>query len=171
MEVSNIMYDIKDILLTHIEKNPGIRYRELLRLTGLTNGVLTYHLGVLEKFDRVKVYRKSRVTRYYSPNVSTEESDVIACIKPDTARQIIVFMLEHDVCTFNEIVEYTKKAPSTISWNLTRLRDSGLVMTQYGEYTLYKLKKRQAVTETLAKYRESFVDKVVNNYIEIVDEL
>lgn len=171
MEARNVMYDIKDILLRYIEKNPGIRYRELLRLTDLTNGVLTYHLGALEKLDRVKVYRKSRVTRYYSPNISTEESDVIASLKPDTARQITVFMLEHEVCTFNEIVEYTKKAPSTISWNLTRLRDAGLVTAQYGEYTVYKLKNRKAVTEILAKYRESFVDKVVNNYIEIVDEL
>ena len=29
-------------------KSPGIRYRELLRMTGLTNGVLSYHLNFLD---------------------------------------------------------------------------------------------------------------------------
>jgi predicted transcriptional regulator len=40
--------DAKDLLLNHIEQAPGIRYRELLRLTGFVNGVLTYHLAALE---------------------------------------------------------------------------------------------------------------------------
>jgi predicted transcriptional regulator len=35
--------DTRTILLSRIEDSPGIRYRELLRMTGLVNGVLTYH--------------------------------------------------------------------------------------------------------------------------------
>jgi len=171
MEVRNVTYDIKDILLQYIFENPGIRYRELLRLTGLTNGVLTYHLAILERSDRIKVDRKSRITRYYSPDISSEESNIIGCLKPDTARQIIIFMLEHDLCTFNEIVEYTKKAPSTVSWHLKRFRDSGIVTVQVGEYTLYRIASRALIIEILSKYRESFMDKVVSNYIEMIDEL
>jgi len=30
--------DSKTIILKQVERNPGIRYRELLRLTSLTNG-------------------------------------------------------------------------------------------------------------------------------------
>ena len=44
-----VQADTKTMLLRHIEENPGIRYRELLRMTGLANGVLTYHLAALEK--------------------------------------------------------------------------------------------------------------------------
>ena len=39
----------KSEILKHIVKNPGVRYRELLRLTGLANGVLSYHLKILEE--------------------------------------------------------------------------------------------------------------------------
>jgi predicted transcriptional regulator len=53
------------LLLKHIEQTPGIRYRELLRLTGLVNGVLTYHLAALERANVIKVNRESRMTRYY----------------------------------------------------------------------------------------------------------
>jgi predicted transcriptional regulator len=41
--------DSKVLLMKHIEQTPGIRYRELLRLTGFVNGVLSYHLTALEE--------------------------------------------------------------------------------------------------------------------------
>ena len=47
--------DAKVLLLKHIEQTPGVRYRELLRLTGFVNGVLSYHLAALEKADVIKV--------------------------------------------------------------------------------------------------------------------
>ena len=34
--------------------------------------------------------------------------------------------------TFNEIVEHTKKSPSTVSWHLKRLKDAGIVSLRYG---------------------------------------
>lgn len=35
----NELENRKDILLAHISNMPGIRYRELSRLTGLSNGI------------------------------------------------------------------------------------------------------------------------------------
>jgi hypothetical protein len=35
-------------ILKAISQNPGIRYNDLARLTGFANGVLTYHLNILE---------------------------------------------------------------------------------------------------------------------------
>ena len=60
--------DPKYMLLTHIDNMPGIRYRELLRLTGLSNGVLAHHLSRLEKSSQIRVDRQkeNRTTRYYS---------------------------------------------------------------------------------------------------------
>jgi len=56
--------DPKHLLLAHIINAPGIRYRELLRLSGLSKGVLTYHLGTLEKSYQIRVDRQrdSRIT-------------------------------------------------------------------------------------------------------------
>jgi predicted transcriptional regulator len=62
--------ETRDLLMKHIEQTPGIRYRELLRLTGLVNGVLTYHLSALERVNVIKVNRESRITRYYLVSVS-----------------------------------------------------------------------------------------------------
>jgi predicted transcriptional regulator len=171
MELHNEAYEFRDLLMKHISENPGVRYRELLRLTGVVNGVLTYHLSALEKSDRVRVDRKIRITRYYPLNVSTDELDIIGCIKPETARKIILFMLENDLCTFGEIVDHTGRVPSTVSWNLKRLRDAGIILERHGEYTLYRIANRKTMIEILSKYKKSFMDEIVNNYIEMIDEL
>ena len=64
----------------HINNIPGIRYRELLRLTGLSNGVVAYHLSALEKSSQIRVDRQkeNRTTRYYSIIIPTQESDILA---------------------------------------------------------------------------------------------
>jgi predicted transcriptional regulator len=164
--------DIQGKLVQCIDKNPGIRYRELLRLTSLANGVLTYHLKLLERSGLINVDRKKiRTTRYYTVNISTEESDLIGYFRNDIVRHIIIFVLEHELCTFDEIVECTKKAPSTMSWHLKRLKDAGIISIYYRKYQLYKVTNRGIVAEVLYKYKESFADRIIDNYTEMIDEL
>ena len=167
--------DIHSKLIRHINEQPGIRYRELLRLSGLSNGVLTYHITNLEKSRQIIVDRnnKTKTTRYYSNYIPAEETDIIGCIRNNSARQIIVFILDHDSCTFNEIIEYTKKAPSTISWHLKRLKAAGVISILYTGHCqhTYKVRDFESVTNVLSKYKESFTDKIVNNYTEIMEDL
>jgi predicted transcriptional regulator len=163
--------DTKMVLLRHIEQNPGIRYRELLRMTSLVNGVLTYHLAALERADMIKVDRQSGMTRYYPVSVSDGESAILNFIRHEPVRQIVLFILDHELCTFNEIVEHTKKAPSTVSSHLKRLKEAGIVSVRYGEYQLYRLAEKDLVAEVISKYRASLVDKVVDNYADMVEEL
>jgi predicted transcriptional regulator len=160
-------------LLRYINGNPGIRYRELLRLSNLTNGVLAYHLALLEKSDRIQVDRNEnkKMTRYYSNNIPIAETNIIGYIRQDATRQIISFILENDLCTFDEVIEHTKKAPSTISWHLKRLKEAGIISIQYGHYHLYHVTDRRVIAEVLHKYKQRFIDKVVDNYTKIMEEL
>jgi predicted transcriptional regulator len=164
----------KEMLLAHIDNLPGIRYRELLRLTGLSNGVLAYHLNALEKSSQIRVdrQRENRTTRYYSVNISTQESDILRQLRNNVSRQIIKFIIDNDLCTFNEIVEYLGKAASTVSWHLKRLKQEGLISVKYGEeYQLYQIMNRELVSDVISKYKKSLVDNIVNNYTELVEEL
>ena len=163
----------RDKLLRYINGNPGIRYRELLRLSNLSNGVLAYHLALLEKSGRIQVDRNEnkKMTRYYPNNISIEETNIIGYIRQDATKQIILFILENDLCTFDEVVEHTKKAPSTISWHLKRLKEAGIISIQHGRYHLYHVINREMVAEVLRKYKQSFIDKVVDRYTETIEEL
>lgn len=105
----------------------------LLRLTSLTNGGLQYHLKILERSHKVKVDRHDgRRTRYYPLDIPTSESHILGCVRNNVARQIVFFILEHDLRMFGEVVEHTKKAQSTVSWHLKRLSEAGIISISYG---------------------------------------
>jgi predicted transcriptional regulator len=166
--------NIRDEIYDFVERNPGIRYRELTRIVGISNGVLTYHLGILEKFGQIKVARQSnnRVTRYFIANIPKEDSDIIGYFRSIVTRDIVFFVLKNEFCTFNEIVEHVRKAPSTVSWHIKRLKEAGIFRVVYGdERQLYSLTNKTLVSGILLKYKQSFTDKIIDNYTEMVDKL
>ena len=170
---ANAAVDAKPLILGEIAKSPGIRYRELLRLTGLANGTLEYHVKILERIHKVKVERyDGRRARYYSIDISPDEAHVVGYVRNNIARQIVYFILHHHLCTFGEIVEHVKKAPSTASWHLKRLSEACIISISYGqEYQLYSIVKDNLVKEVLHKYKESFRDSIANTYYEMFGEL
>jgi predicted transcriptional regulator len=164
---------IETTLLKHIEEYPGLRYRQLLRLTKIVNGVLSYHLKRLEGSKQIRVNRsKSKETRYYPINTSSEEFDIIGYMRNEPSWKIISYLLEHSSCTFNEIVEYIDKAPSTTSWHLKRLKDGGIISVHYyGQHQVYELTNGDVVAETLYKYKDRIADKILDNYTQMIESL
>ena len=158
-------------ILKAISQYPGIRYKELARQTGFANGVLTYHLNILEQFGYVNKFRHNNITRYYPISIPSSNLKTISHLRVYSEKDIILFLLGHDFCTFNEIVEHIRKAPSTVSWHLKRLCEDGILVVHHGEYNLYRINDKKLVDQILHKYKESFTDKIVNNLVDIADEL
>ena len=165
--------DIDISLLACIDRNPGVRYRELLRIFHLGNGVLTYHLSILERIGKIRAdRRKNKITRYYLTGVPHEDTYLIGQMKNKVTRQLILFILEHNHCTFGEIVENSGKAPSTISWHLNRLRDAGIISVLLGDRSQhYTIVDSREIKKILVIYKDAFLDKIVDNYIGIMDQM
>ena len=145
----------KSILLKHINNSPGIRYRELQRATGFANGVLAYHLKILEKSRRMKVirYRIRNSTRYYPLNTTAKESCLIEYVRRTTTRKILLLLLKHDQCTFNDIMQHTKKVRSTISWHLSWLRKARIISVRSGAHQTYRLRNKGLVAILINKIK------------------
>jgi DNA-binding transcriptional ArsR family regulator len=62
-------------------------------------------------------------------------------------------------------------AASSHSSHLKRLKEARIVSVRYGRYQLYSIVERHLVAEMLSKYTISFVDRVVDNYTETIEEL
>ena len=164
---------VQDKIVKYVNEIPGIRYRELLRITGISNGVLSYHLNLLENSGKIRVNRvNNRVTRYFSYDVSPHETYVIGLLRQETSRKIIMYVLEKGTCGFNDIMIHTKKVPSTISWHLARLKAANIVKVrkQY-EFNYYEIGMDRLILENLlSKYKSSFTEKIVNDYIDMINE-
>ena len=154
----NKINSIQETIVQFINDMPGIRYRELLRVTGLSNGVLSYHLNILDNSGRVQIHRvNNRVTRYFSHDVSSAESNVIGLLRQPTTRKIILYMLEYQHCGFNDIMNHVKKVPSTVSWHLSRLKDSNIIkVVRQNEFHYYDIKiKKSKLGMVIKKYKNS----------------
>ena len=164
---------VQDKIVKYVNEIPGIRYRELLRITGISNGVLSYHLNLLENSGKIRVNRvNNRVTRYFSYDVSPHETYVIGLLRQETSRKIIMYVLEKGTCGFNDIIIHTKKVPSTISWHMARLKAANIVKVrkQY-EFNYYEIGMDRLILENLlSKYKSSFTEKIVNDYIDMINE-
>ncbi|MFY9873105.1 MAG: winged helix-turn-helix transcriptional regulator [Candidatus Nitrosopolaris sp.] len=140
--------DTKSIILKYINSVPGIRYRELLRLTGLPNGTLEYHLKIFESTHKVTTFRRSgRRTGYYPNDIPADESHILEHVRNQVARQIVLFILENDLCTFDSILKNIKKAPSTLSWHLKRLSEAEIISVIYRQkLQLYRIVNSKLVS-------------------------
>ena len=78
---------------------------------------------------------------------------------------------EHDSCTFNEIAKHSGKSPSTISWHLRRLCAGGIIAVHYGQYNIYRIIDKKLVNQMLRKYKQSFADKVIDNFVDMANQL
>src|SRR5687768_16829626 len=96
---------VQDKIVKYVNEIPGIRYNELLRLTRVSKGSLSYHLRFLDSTGKIQIHRvNKRVTRYFSYDVSAHESYVIGLLRQETTRKIIMYILENGPCGFNDIM-------------------------------------------------------------------
>jgi predicted transcriptional regulator len=164
---------IREKIFQFVNESPGIRYRELLRITGLTNGVLSYHLNFLDNSGKVRINRvNDRVTRYFSQDVPIDEFNLIGLFRQPTTRKIIIYISESGPCAFNDIVNHTTKVPSTISWHLSKLSDANIIkIRKQNEFKYYDIGiNKLKLQDLLSKYKRSFTEKIVDDYVDMMNE-
>ena len=108
------MIDRSQKLQELIDDNPGIQFREIMRSSGLKNGVLSHYLKKLEDGGVIKVMRGPRQVRFYSPSITEEESIVIKALRKETPRDLLLTLIKDDGLEFSQLVSEVKKIPSWI---------------------------------------------------------
>ena len=153
-----------------IEQNPGIQFREIMRSSGLKNGVLSHYLKKLEDNGVVKVVRGPRQVRYYSPNITEEESIVIKALRKETPRDLLLALIKDDGLEFTELVKEVKKSPSTVSLYLSKIVADGLVEIKVVELKKrYHIKVRGLVDKLVEEHRPGSLEKSTSGFEDIIN--
>ena len=153
-----------------IEQNPGIQFRELMRSSGLKNGVLSHYLGKLEKNGIIKVIRGPRQVRFYPPQITEDESTVIKALRKQTPRDLLLALVKEDGLEFSQLVEEVKKSPSTVSLYLSQLVEDGLVEIRLVDLKKrYHIKARNLIDKLIEDYRPSLLEKPTSGFEDIIN--
>ena len=155
-----------------IEKNPGIQFREIMRTSGLKNGVLSHYLGKLEKRGFIKVMRGPRQTRFYPPMITEEQSVAIKALRKQTPRDLLLALVKQDGLEFSELVKEVNKSPSTVSLYLSQIVQDGLVQIRLEKLRKkYYIKSRHLVDKLIEEYRPGLLDKPTSGFEDIFNSL
>lgn len=148
-----------------INKNPGIHYREIMRMSGLKNGVLSHYLGKLENQGTIKVIRSLRETRFYPPQFSNKKAIVIRALRKKTPRNLLLALVNQDGLEFSELVTKVKKSPSTVSLYLSQIAFDRLVEIKLeNQKKKYYIRSRGSFKRLITKYNLEMLEKPASEF-------
>ena len=155
-----------------IEQNPGIQFREIMRSSGLKNGVLSHYLGKLEKNGIIKVIRGPRQVRFFPPQITEDESVVIKALRKQTPRDLLLALITEDGLEFSQLVKEVKKSPSTVSLYLSQLVADKLVEIKLVNLKKrYYIKARELVDKLIEDYRPRTLERPTSGFEDIINSL
>lgn len=143
-----------------VNKNPGIKFREIMRETGMKNGVLGYYADKLEREGSVKVERSPGQTRFYPPGMSDDDILLIKNLRQETPKQILSSLIQFESLSFIELVKESKKSPATVSIYLSQVKKDGLVESKIiNNKRKYHVKDIEKLRKVIDKYRPSLIER------------
>ena len=154
-------------IILEIDTNPGIRFRELMKSMKITNGVMSYYIQKLEKTGIVNTERTSGVLRLFSESIEISDMNMIKFLRISTPKKIIVVLLEKDLLTFKQITEKIQMSPSTTSFYLTKLVNTGILSISNAFPRRYLLNNKQRLTNLITLYHPSVIDTSSENLADI----
>jgi predicted transcriptional regulator len=161
---SEIRFQIYD----YIKKNPGAHLRMITRELQLGMGATQHHLDVLERSGKIKTRRINVYRHYYAVEVLETQHHLLAFLRQETARDILIYLLEHPRSTQNDIVNFKGFSAPTINWHMSRLEQAGLVRSvKEGRSIKYTIVDSQNVAAALKTYHTNIWDKLLSRFAEL----
>ncbi len=150
----------KKLVLEVIEKNPGIRFNEIMRITNMKNGTLSHYVKRLEDDNDIELERTPRVTRLYPAGISKHEAEICKYLNMPTQKKILLFILENKIVTSIQVRDHLKKSPSVVSVNLNELFKAKIINRRYDiPANKFSLKNPEMIRAVLNEYYPDLTEK------------
>ncbi len=151
-----------------ISNFPGLHFREILRRLDISSGNLNYQLNYMVKHEIFVAISDGNLRRYYIVGkIKGTEKRILACLRNETLRGLVLYLLLNPNSKFNEISDKFDLAPSKLAYHLNKLVEKEIVEKEKkGRTTIYRVVDEEAVANVLITYRPSFLDNIVENFIE-----
>ena len=162
----------EEMIFSEIKKNPGIRFRELMKQIGITNGVMSYYLRKLEQSESVWVDRTPRVARFYTSDLSADEAKLVKRLRQETPKKILVALVENEQLTFQELVAEICKSPSTTSFYLSQLVKENIINTsKSASVKIYFNAEKKRIANLIGEYHPDIIEQSSDNWADIISSL
>src|SRR5256886_12895989 len=122
--------------------NPGVHLRRIGQALGMSTGMLSYHLGYLERSGLLKSEEDGHRKRYFIARAFVEaQRRILAVLRQDVPRKIVIKLLSYGERTFGELQMSVGDSKATLSYHLqTLLNREVLLRTQPDPESAFSIK-------------------------------
>ena len=148
--------------------NPGVHLRRIGQNLGMSTGMLSYHLGVLERRGVLKSEELGHRKRYFIARAFADvQRRILGVLREDVPRRIVMAILQYGQRSFADLLVAAGVSKSTLSYHLHKLlaRDI-LVRTKRGRESVFTIKDMAEVVDIVVANRRSFHDDAVDRFVE-----
>ncbi len=168
MEDKTLELESRRRIYDEIQRVPGIHFRELNRRLGIPLGVIEYHLKYLEQHELIVSKREGRYKRYYIlGKLGSRDKKLMGLLQQMMPRRILMHLLLHPKTTQKKLRREFSISASTLSFHLSKLLEAELITTiKIGRKFSYKVSDEELVANALIRFKEGFVDEVVDDFVD-----
>ena len=120
----------KEIVFELVQKIPGISYNEIVRETGLSNGVISHYIIKLMESGEIEKEGIKR-GKYFIKNIPKKDRILIMLLRNKTNNNILKYLIENSESrkdiTAKDIIKKVQKSSSTISVSLKILQKNNVI--------------------------------------------
>ena len=157
----------RDKIYSTIIQNPGLHFREIQRRTDIATGALQYHLDYLKKKNLVREEKQGKFSHFYAIQNGEVDSELMNLMRQESVRKMAIFLMNKRRATLPVISKSIGLSLSTTSFHMQKLLLARVVLqkTISGKVYFY-LSDKKRVLILLIEYRKSFLDVLVDNFID-----
>jgi len=155
---------VRKMIYEYVRLNPGVYFREMERDLDLAVGQLDFHLAEMVKGEILVRQEQGGNVRYFiRDRFSQDEKKILAAMRKEIPRTIILYLLDNPGATPSRILEeFTFSAPN-LSYHLRKLHALGIVtFDQKGREKAYSVDDAEAIHSLLIMYKRTLFDKVLD---------
>lgn len=156
-----------------VDEVPGIHFNGLVRRLGIAPGQVQHHLRRLVgegAVERLSLYGR---THYFPSDMAPGDRGALAVCHRETARDVLVYLLEAGPSEPAAAAEALGIARSTLEWHLDHLVEQGLVQKRRrgGNRVELRLVDPEATVELLAEIEPALPERLVDRFTRLVDSV
>jgi predicted transcriptional regulator len=155
--------------LDYIKRNPGNHFRGIQRSLRVSTGVLQYHINNLVKENDV-ILREINGTTCYFParGFGEQQFIVLSHLRNRIRNRILRVLLDGKPRQPSELKKEVSVSSPTLSYHLALMIQDGVlekVLDMKG--SSYRIKDIEMFKGLILEYKESFADKLIQDFITL----
>ncbi|WP_247002238.1 winged helix-turn-helix transcriptional regulator [Halosolutus gelatinilyticus] len=156
-----------------IHANAGIHFNELVRESEFAPGQIQYHVRRLLEDDELVRSEHYGRTHYYPPGYDDWERAALALFRRETAREIVVYLIENESVAPATVADDLGIARSTLEYHLDRLVAHDIVEKRYDDRDRVSLALAapERTAPLLSIVEPTVPDRLIDRFTRLVDDL